>query len=227
MRRLFFYRCAVMSESTLRITEIFCSLQGETRTVGLPTVFIRLAGCPMRCVYCDTSYSFYGGETVKIDDIMAQTASYGAKHVTVTGGEPLAQKRCFELLTRLCDEGYRVSVETGGAMDISRADPRVSMVLDIKTPASGELAKNRWENIEYLKANDQVKFVICDRQDYEWSRMKIEELALRDRVEEILFSPIHGQLSPKDLAEWILQDKLEVRFQLQLHKILWDDAQGR
>ncbi|WP_028299274.1 7-carboxy-7-deazaguanine synthase QueE [Oceanospirillum beijerinckii] len=216
-----------MSESTLRITEIFCSLQGETRTVGLPTVFIRLTGCPMRCVYCDTSYSFYGGETVKIDDIMAQTAGYGAKHVTVTGGEPLAQKRCFELLTRLCDEGYEVSVETGGAMDISCADPRACMVLDIKTPASGELAKNRWENIEYLKANDQVKFVICDRQDYEWSRMKIEELALHDRVDEILFSPIHGQLDARELAEWILRDKLQVRFQLQLHKILWDDAQGR
>jgi 7-carboxy-7-deazaguanine synthase len=216
-----------MSESTLRITEIFCSLQGETRTVGLPTVFIRLTGCPMRCTYCDTSYAFSGGDVVSIDDILAQTATYGARHITVSGGEPLAQKNCFELLNRLCDAGYEVSVETGGAMDISPADPRVSMVLDIKTPASGELAKNRWENIEHLKANDQVKFVICDRADYEWTRFKLEELALAGKVDEILFSPSHGQLSATELAEWILQDKLQVRLQLQLHKLLWDDAQGR
>lgn len=180
----------------------------------------------MRCVYCDTSYAFSGGETVRIDDILTKTAEYGAQYVTVSGGEPLAQKNCYELLTRLCDEGYRVSVETGGAMDISPADSRASIVLDIKTPASGELGKNRWQNIDHLKSDDQIKFVICDRNDYEWARFKTEELGLAHKVDEILFSPSHKQLQPVELANWILEDKLQVRFQQQLHKLLWNDEPG-
>lgn len=215
-----------MSNSTLRITEIFYSLQGETRTVGLPTVFIRLTGCPMRCVYCDTSYAFSGGETVSIDSIMSQTEQYKARYVTVTGGEPLAQKNCAKLLTRLCDAGYQVSVETGGAIDIASVDPRACVVLDIKTPASGELGKNLWSNIALLKKDDQVKFVICNRSDYEWVRLKINELDLNSRVSEILFSPSHHELSAKTLAEWIIEDRLQVRLQVQLHKILWNDEPG-
>lgn len=215
-----------MSNSTLRITEIFYSLQGETRTVGLPTVFIRLTGCPMRCVYCDTSYAFSGGETLSIDSIMAQTEAYGARYITVTGGEPLAQKNCAKLLTRLCDAGYQVSVETGGAMDIGTVDPRASVVLDIKTPASGELGKNLWTNIPLLKPADQVKFVICNRSDYEWVRLKMQELNLSARVGEILFSPSHHELNARTLAEWIIEDRLQVRLQVQLHKLLWNDEPG-
>lgn len=211
----------------LRITEIFYSLQGEARTVGLPTVFVRLTGCPLRCVYCDTAYAFSGGEILSIADIRARVADYGAGYVTVTGGEPLAQPTCLTLLSALCDDGYEVSLETSGAMDISEVDPRVVTVLDLKTPASGEVERNDYNNIAHLKPVDQVKFVICDRQDYEWSRFKIDELALVGKVSDILFSPSFDQLLASDLADWILEDRLPVRMQLQLHKILWGDGPGR
>ncbi len=215
------------SESArLRVTEIFYSLQGEARTVGLPTVFIRLTGCPLRCGYCDTTYAFQGGEWKSLDAIMGDVAAYKAKYVTVTGGEPLAQKQCINLLTQLCDAGYEVSLETSGAMDIANVDPCVSKVMDLKTPGSGEESKNRYENISYLTDNDQVKFVICNRADYDWAVKKINEYKLTEKC-EVLFSPIHGELEPSQLAEWILQDNLLVRFQLQLHKYLWGDQQGR
>lgn len=214
-------------ESTrLRVTEIFYSLQGEARTVGLPTVFIRLTGCPLRCGYCDTTYAFQGGEWQSLDNILQQVKQYQASYVTVTGGEPLAQKPCIELLKQLCDQGYEVSLETSGAMDISRVDPRVSKVMDLKTPGSGEESKNRYENIQYLTSNDQVKFVICDRQDYDWAVAKLAEFQLAQKC-QVLFSPIHGELEPSQLAEWILHDRLPVRFQLQLHKYLWGDEKGR
>jgi 7-carboxy-7-deazaguanine synthase len=211
--------------SRLRITEIFHSLQGESRTVGLATVFVRLTGCPLRCGYCDTAYAFKGGEWREIDDILAEVAGYGARYVTVTGGEPLAQKDCLELLTRLCDAGYEVSLETSGALDVSGVDPRVVKVMDLKTPASGELEKNLYSNIDHLTPHDQVKFVICDRADYDWARAQIAEHGLAERC-ELLMSPSHGQLDPTQLAEWILADRLPVRFQLQLHKYLWNDAPG-
>ena len=206
-----------MGLSSVRITEIFYSLQGESSTVGLPTVFVRLTGCPLRCQYCDTEYAFYGGEKQSIEDILTTVASYKAVNVCVTGGEPLAQKSCIPLLTALCDEGYKVSLETAGALTVEDVDPRVVKVLDLKTPASGEMGKNLYENMAYLKSHDQVKFVICDRQDYEWARMKVDELKLADKVEEILFSPSKDQLDATELAEWILADHLPVRFQLQLH----------
>lgn len=220
-----------MSESTaesarLRVTEIFYSLQGEARTVGCPTVFIRLTGCPLRCGYCDTSYAFQGGEWKSLDAIVEEVNSYKASYITVTGGEPLAQKQCINLLSQLCDEGYQVSLETSGAMDVAEVDPRVSKVMDLKTPGSGEESKNRYENIQYLTSHDQVKFVICNREDYIWATGKLEEYGLADKC-EVLFSPIHGELEPAQLAEWILQDNLPVRFQLQLHKYLWGDEQGR
>jgi len=211
---------------TLRITEIFHSLQGEARTVGLPTVFVRLTGCPLRCVYCDTEYAFFGGELMDLEAISNQVASFGASYVTVTGGEPLAQPNCLPLLTSLCDVGYEVSLETSGAMSVAHVDPRVVKVLDLKTPASGEAARNDYNNIPHLTGNDQLKFVICDRNDYEWARFKLDEYQLTDRVSDVLFSPSHGQLSPRELAEWILADRLAVRLQLQLHKLLWDDAPG-
>ena len=211
--------------SRLRITEIFHSLQGESRTVGLATVFVRLTGCPLRCGYCDTAYAFKGGEWREIDDILAEVADYGARYVTVTGGEPLAQKDCLELLTRLCDAGYEVSLETSGALDVSAVDPRVVKVMDLKTPASGELNKNLYGNIDHLTPHDQVKFVICDRGDYDWAKTQIVEHGLAERC-ELLMSPSHGQLDPTQLAEWILADRLPVRFQLQLHKYLWNDAPG-
>lgn len=215
------------SESArLRVTEIFYSLQGEARTVGLPTVFIRLTGCPLRCGYCDTSYAFQGGEWKSLDVILEEVKAHKAKYITVTGGEPLAQKQCISLLAQLCDAGYEVSLETSGAMDVSDVDPRVSKVMDLKTPGSGEESKNRYENIECLSGHDQVKFVICDRNDYEWAVEKLKGYKLADKC-EVLFSPIHGGLEPSQLAEWILQDKLPVRFQLQLHKYLWGDEQGR
>ncbi|ODN68031.1 7-carboxy-7-deazaguanine synthase QueE [Methylophaga muralis] len=209
-----------------RITEIFYSLQGETRTVGLPTVFVRLTGCPLRCDYCDTAYAFHGGKKMEISDIVAEVKSYNPRYVTVTGGEPLAQSTCRELLTALCDLGVEVSLETSGAMDISDIDPRVVRVVDIKTPASGEVSKNRYSNIDLLNHQDQVKFVICNRDDYDWAREQLAVFNLVSRC-EILFSPVHGDLTPTDLAEWIIADNLPVRMQIQLHKYLWNDAQGR
>lgn len=215
-----------MTDASLRITEIFYSLQGEARSVGLPTVFVRLTGCPLRCQYCDSEYAFFGGERKSLDEILEQVASYKAQYVCVTGGEPLAQPNCLPLLSRLCDEGYQVSLETSGAMPIDQVDGRVSRVLDLKTPASGESHRNLYENIPHLTQNDQVKFVVCDRQDYEWTRLKIDELSLLEKVEDVLISPSFGQINPSDLANWILEDNLQARFQLQLHKILWDDAPG-
>ncbi len=214
------------AEPLVRLTEIFYSLQGEARTVGLPTVFVRLTGCPLRCVYCDTEYAFSGGELFTIEHIATEVANYSPGYVTVTGGEPLAQKSCLPLLTRLCDAGYEVSLETGGAMSVAAVDPRVVKVLDLKTPASGEMERNDYANIPLLAGNDQVKFVICDRQDYEWARFKLDEYQLAGRVSDVLFSPSHGQVHGRELAEWILRDNLPVRMQLQMHKILWDDAPG-
>lgn len=210
----------------LRITEIFLSLQGETRTVGLPTTFIRLTGCPLRCGYCDTAYAFHGGEMRSFDDILKQVAEYGAHYVTVTGGEPLAQKKCLELLTLLCDQGYEVSLETSGALDISGVDPRVIKVMDLKTLGSQEVARNRLENIPHLLPHDQVKFVICDRNDYEWARNMLTEHQLTKRC-EVLFSPSYKQLENQALADWIIADKLPVRFQIQLHKYIWGDMPGK
>ncbi|MBI3546775.1 MAG: 7-carboxy-7-deazaguanine synthase QueE [Gammaproteobacteria bacterium] len=209
----------------LRITEIFFSLQGEARTVGFPTVFIRLTGCPLRCGYCDTEYAFYGGQWLAMDDILQRVAEFAPRYVTVTGGEPLAQRPCRDLLARLSEQAYQVSLETSGALDVSGIDARVSIVMDLKTPGSGEEQKNLYSNIAKLTHKDQIKFVICDRSDYEWSRAKFAEYKL-DQVCEVLFSPCHGQLNPTDLAEWILQDRLPVRLQIQLHKILWHDARG-
>lgn len=210
----------------LRITEIFYSLQGESNTVGLPTVFIRLTGCPLRCVYCDTAYAFTGGKKIAIDTIIAEAEQYGTRYITVTGGEPLAQAGCLELMTKLLDKGYQVSLETSGALDVSEVDPRVVKVMDLKTPSSGELSRNRYQNIDYLSAKDQLKFVIGNDEDYDWSKAVLTEYDLPNRC-EILFSPVMGQQNPTELAEKILKDRLPVRFQLQLHKILWDDAQGK
>ncbi|HWU34956.1 MAG TPA: 7-carboxy-7-deazaguanine synthase QueE [Methylovorus sp.] len=209
----------------LRIHEIFHSLQGESSRVGLPTVFVRLTGCPMRCVYCDTAYAFHGGGSMEIDAIMEKVAEYGAHYVTVTGGEPLAQRDCHVLLTRLCDAGYSVSLETGGAMDIANVDPRVSVILDIKTPGSGELEKNLWSNLAHLKAQDEVKFVLCDHADYVWAKELLDKQPLH-RTCSVLFSPVYSQVNPTELAEWILADKLPVRMQVQLHKILWGERPG-
>ncbi len=216
----------VHSDNALRITEIFYSLQGEARTVGLPTVFVRLTGCPLRCVYCDTEYAFSGGELYGMDDVVSRVASYQPRFVTVTGGEPLAQPNCLPLLSALCDAGYEVSLETGGAMTLAGVDPRVIKVVDLKTPASGEMSRNDYDNMALLQATDQVKFVICDRDDYEWARFKLDEYQLADKVSDVLFSPSHGQLSGRQLAEWVLADNLPVRMQLQLHKILWNDEPG-
>ena len=210
----------------LRITEIFLSLQGESRSVGVPTVFVRLTGCPLRCRYCDTAYAFHGGEPLDVDAIVEKVAAYGVRHVTVTGGEPLAQKGCLSLLARLCDAAYEVSLETSGAIILDGVDHRVSRVMDIKTPGSGEAAKNRFENIQHLTANDQVKFVICDRADYEWSKQVMAEHGLTERC-EVLFSPSAQQLPARQLADWIVADRLQVRFQIQLHKLLWGDEPSR
>ena len=213
--------------SQLRITEIFHSLQGETATMGLPTVFVRLTGCPLRCQYCDTAYAFSGGTQMAIDEILTDVARYSPRYVTVTGGEPLAQLGCITLLARLCDLGYSVSLETSGAVDVCDVDPRVVKVMDLKTPGSGESHRNLYANIERLGAEDQVKFVICDRGDYEWARMKLDEYDLCPRVAEVLFSPSYDQLEARELAEWVLEDRLRVRVQIQLHKLLWGDERGR
>jgi 7-carboxy-7-deazaguanine synthase len=211
----------------LRITEIFLSLQGETSTVGKPTVFVRLTGCPLRCKYCDTAYAFSGGESIEIDTILQRVAAYGVHYVTVTGGEPLAQPGCLSLLHRLCDAGYQTSLETSGALDIGGVDERVVRVVDLKTPASGELTRNLWENVPLLTRRDQVKFVICDADDYEWARGVTREHDLAAKVGEVLFSPSYGEVQPAQLAEWILRDRLPVRLQVQLHKLLWGDERGR
>lgn len=212
--------------SELRLTEIFYSLQGEARSVGVPTVFVRLTGCPLRCQYCDTTYSFTGGEKYSLEQILAQVASYGARYVCVTGGEPLAQPNCLLLLTALCDAGYQVSLETSGALDVSQVDVRVSKVLDLKTPDSGESHRNLYDNVPYLTLNDQIKFVICSKRDYDWARFKLDEYQLIPRVSDVLFSPSYGQQNPTELAQWILHDKLAVRLQLQLHKFLWNNEAG-
>ena len=219
-------RSDVGTGDRLRITEIFLSLQGEARDAGWPTVFVRLTGCPLRCQYCDTAYAFHGGQWRNIDDILAEVAGHGVRHVCVTGGEPLAQKRCLTLLTRLCDAGHDVSLETSGAIDISGVDARVSRVLDIKTPGSGEVARNRWDNLPLLTARDQVKFVVCSRADFEWARDTVLAHRLH-RVCDVLFSPSNAQVSPRELADWIVAERLPVRFQLQLHKLLWNDEPGR
>jgi 7-carboxy-7-deazaguanine synthase len=212
--------------SSLRITEIFYSLQGESNTVGIPTVFIRLTGCPLRCVYCDTAYAFTGGKKLSINDIITEAEQYNTPFITVTGGEPLAQPGCIELLTELLNKNFKVSLETSGAIDISNVDQRTVKVMDLKTPSSGELNKNLYENIQYLNSKDQVKFVIGTDEDYNWSKAILTEYALSDRC-EILFSPVMGLQNPTELAEKILRDRLPVRFQIQLHKLLWDDAQGK
>lgn len=211
---------------TLNVNEIFFSLQGETGKTGLPTAFIRLTGCPLRCTYCDTEYAFYEGGKKSIAEILQTISGFRTRHVTVTGGEPLAQKNCLDLLKHLCDEGYDVSLETGGAMDVAGVDPRVIKILDLKTPASGEAGKNRFENLDYITPRDQIKFVICNDNDYEWAKQILNQYRLQERC-EVLFSPSHGQMDATQMAEWILRDKLPVRFQIQLHKYLWGDARGR
>jgi len=213
-------------EKSLKITEIFYSLQGESNTVGLPTVFIRLTGCPLRCSYCDTAYAFSGGERQTISSIIEQVDTFKAKYITVTGGEPLAQTDCHDLISQLLDKGYCVSIETSGAIDVSLVDSRAVKVMDLKTPASAEMDKNNYQNIEFLSEKDQVKFVIADNEDYEWSKAMIRQYDLDTRC-EILFSPVMGQYNPTVLAENIIRDNLPVRFQIQLHKYLWDDAQGK
>ena len=214
------------STTTLRLTEVFLSLQGETSRAGLPTVFIRLTGCPLRCRWCDTTYSFQGGETVTLNSILTRVAEYGVATVCVTGGEPLAQKNCSTLLTALCDAGYSVSLETSGALDISAVDPRVSRIVDIKPPESGEEARNRWENIAHLTSHDEIKFVLANRADYEWAREVIRSQGLA-QVCPVLLSPVQAELPPTQLAEWILADRLPVRMQVQLHKLLWGNAPGK
>ena len=210
----------------LKVTETFYSLQGEADASGWPTFFIRLTGCPLRCRYCDTEYAFHGGEWRDVDALVHEARSSGARHVCVTGGEPLAQKNCLPLLRRLCDEGFDVSLETSGALDVGGVDSRVARVVDLKTPGSGEESRNRYENLALLASRDQVKFVICDRADYEWARQQVAERELVRRC-QVLFSPSAGELEPAVLAEWILADRLPVRFQLQLHKVLWGGVPGR
>jgi 7-carboxy-7-deazaguanine synthase len=214
------------SPERLKLTEIFFSLQGEAQFVGMPTVFVRLTGCPLRCQYCDTAYAFHGGEWWALPDILHRVSEFGARDVCVTGGEPLAQRNCLKLLSELCDRGFRVSLETSGALDVTAVDPRVSRVVDVKTPGSGEESRNLYPQLQQLRDPDQIKFVITSRADYEWSRTKLSELALAERC-GVLFSPSYGQIEARELAEWILEDRLGVRFQLQLHKLLWGEARGR
>ncbi|MGB5621751.1 MAG: 7-carboxy-7-deazaguanine synthase QueE [Gammaproteobacteria bacterium] len=210
----------------LKITEIFLSLQGEATTAGWPTVFVRLTGCPLRCVYCDTAYAFHGGEWMAFEQILETVESHGVQHVCVTGGEPLAQRACPDLLSRLCDAGYQVSIETSGALDISSLDPRVQCVLDLKTPGSGESERNRWENLASLRSSDVVKFVICDRRDYQWAVELIRREHLAERA-SVFLSPSWGQQDAAELAGWMLADRVPARLQVQLHKILWGEAPGR
>jgi 7-carboxy-7-deazaguanine synthase len=212
---------------TLRITEIFHSLQGEASTVGRPTVFIRLTGCPLRCQYCDTAYAFEGGSMRKLEEILAEVERLDCQLITVTGGEPLAQPNCILLLQLLCDEGYQVSLETSGALSVEKVDPRVSIVLDLKTPGSREADRNDLGNLSLISQKDQVKFVICNNQDYVWAKAKLLEWNLAARAGEVLFSPSFGEQNPAELAEWILEDHLPVRMQMQLHKLLWGEAAGR
>lgn len=210
----------------VKLTEMFLSIQGEADAVGWPTVFVRLTGCPLRCGYCDTEYAFYGGQWHVLGDVLQQVATHGVKHVCVTGGEPLAQKGCIPLLKALCDAGYQVSLETSGALDIGAVDPRVVRVMDLKTPGSGEVARNRYENIELLTQRDQVKFVLCDRADYDWACEQFRQYRLNERC-MVLFSSSYAQLQHRQLAEWILQDRLPVRMQVQLHKVLWGETPGK
>lgn len=217
---------APVGDARLRITEIFRSLQGEADTVGLPTTFVRLTGCPLRCRYCDTAYAFTGGEPMSLAQILERVRELGVHHVCVTGGEPLAQRGVFALMTALCDAGHRVSIETSGALPIDAIDPRVVRVVDLKTPGSGEVERNRYDQLAHLRAADQVKFVICDRADYDWSRAQVEQHALAQRC-GVLFSPSHEQLPARELADWIVADRLPVRLQVQLHKYLWGNVPGR
>lgn len=210
----------------LRISEIFFSLQGESRTIGLPTVFVRLTGCPLRCRWCDSAYAFNGGQMMDLSDILDQVAQHPTRHVTVTGGEPLAQPGVHALMQRLCDAGLAVSIETSGALDVSAIDPRVSKVMDLKAPGSDEAHRNLWGNLDHLQASDQIKFVLADRTDYEWARLALDQHNLNSKVDEVLMSPVHGELAPRELAEWILADGLNVRMQLQMHKYLWGEEPG-
>lgn len=216
-----------LEQSQLRITEIFVSLQGEAATAGYPTVFVRLTGCPLRCQYCDTEYAFHGGEQHTLADICAQVLAYGVDYVTVTGGEPLAQPNAIPLMQALCNAGLRVSLETSGALDVAAVDPRVSKVVDLKTPGSGEMGRNMWSNLEHCGESDQIKFVLCDRADYEWAKLKCDELRLSERVGQVWFSPSVDQLPARELADWIVADRLKVRLQVQLHKLLWGAEPGR
>jgi 7-carboxy-7-deazaguanine synthase len=216
----------VSDELSLRITEVFHSLQGETNTVGLPTVFVRLTGCPLRCNYCDTAYAFHGGQKVLLGEVVDKVRGYSARYVTVTGGEPLAQPACFELLRALCDLKYKVSLETSGALSVAKVDRRVVKVVDFKTPSSTECERNDYGNIQYLNTQDQVKFVIADYTDYQWSVDCMQRYGLADKC-EVLFSPVYQVCKNESLAQWILQDSLPVRFQIQLHKYIWGDEPGR
>ena len=214
------------AQTRLRISEVFYSLQGEADTVGCPTIFIRLTGCPLRCSYCDTEYAFSGGEWMTLAEIQSLIKQYSTKYVTVTGGEPLAQPDCLSLLTLLCDEGYTVSLETSGALSLEKVDSRVCKVMDIKTPTSNESGRNLWENLDFLKNGDQLKFVVCNEQDYQWSKQQVQQREL-NKIVQVVFSPSYGEMDYTQLADWVLRDQLPVRFQIQLHKVLWGDQAGK